>query len=136
MVLTNTDRAFYTTVGPFLAKRDVVKAVGGPLWDDDTKTWLVLKDSRRKVMGFCAVALHHQGRTYIESLYVTDPSWRRVAVELVGHAVSRFGRNADLYAVVRREIVYAYLEAGFVETGETKDFVRLTRTPNTKEQGS
>lgn len=65
IVLTNTDRAFYPTLGPFLANRDVHKALGGVPWDDDTKTWLVLKDSRRGVMGFCAVTEHANGRTHV-----------------------------------------------------------------------
>ncbi len=127
ITLTNSDRAFYTTLGPYLSRRHIVAQVGGPIWDDDTKTWLVLKDAKKGVMGFVSVALHSNGRTHVESLYVRDPTWRRVATELVGHAADRFGKAVDLHAVVRRENAYAYADAGFAQTGETKEFVRLTR---------
>jgi hypothetical protein len=127
IVLTNADRGFYPTIGPFLARRDVHKAIGGVPWDDDAKTWLVLKDSKRGVMGFVAVALHSNGRTHVESLYVKDPTWKRVASELAAHAADRYGRTTDLHAVCRHEIAYAYGGAGFVRTGETKEFARLTR---------
>lgn len=125
--LTNTDRRFYPTIGPFLANREVHKALGGVPWDDDTKTWLVLKDPKRGVMGFVAVALHANGRTHVESLYVADSSWKRVASELVGHAAGRFGKTRDLHAVTRKDMTYAYLAAGFALTSETKGFDRLTR---------
>lgn len=123
--LTNADRGFYATLGPFLANRDVVKQVGGPIWDDDTKTWFVLKDSKQGVLGFVAVALHGR-RTTVESLYLRDPSWERVARELVGAVVARYG-DRPLYAVVRHASAYAYLDAGFEETGTTTEFTKLTR---------
>lgn len=122
--VTNTDRRFYPLLGPYLANREVVQTVGGPIWDDDAKTWLVVKDTKRGVLGFCAVAVHGN-RTVVESLY-TQPGMRRVASELVGAAVARFG-SRELWANVRREIVAAYADSGFVEAGETKQFVKLVR---------
>ena len=127
--LTNTDRRFYTTLGPYLANRDVIKSVGGPIWDDDTKTWLVLRDKRHGVLGFVAVATHGN-RTTVESLY-TQPGLNRVASELVGAAVARYG-GRDLHAVVRHQNACAYTDAGFTQTGETKGFAKLHR-PATKE---
>lgn len=123
--LTNADRAFYTTLGPYLANRDVIKTVGGPIWDDDTKTWFALKDKKHGVMGFAAVAVHGN-RTTIESLYIADPTWRRIATELVGVIVSRYGKT-DLHAVVRHDIAYAYTSNGFTQTSTTKEFAKLTR---------
>lgn len=123
--LTNTDRRFYPLMGPFLANRDVHKTVGGQIWDDDTKTWLVLRDKKRRVLGFVAVAVHGN-RTTVESLY-TRPGLNRVASELVGAAVARYG-NRDLHAIVRHQNAAAYLDAGFTKTGTTKEFTKLTRT--------
>lgn len=129
--LTNADRGFYTTLGPFLANRAVHKALGGVPWDDDTKTWLVLKDTTKGVLGFVAVATHGT-RTTVESLYVTNPRHRRVATELVAHAADRYGTRRSLHTVVRAEMAYAYEQAGFTATGETGNFTRMTR-PATKE---
>lgn len=124
LVLTNTDRRFYPTLGPFLANRDVVKAVGGPIWDDDAKTWLVLRDNRKGVLGFCAVSAQG-GRMTVESLY-TRQGLSRVASELVGAVAAKYGAR-DLHAVVRHEYARAYLDAGFKPTSQTKGFARLTR---------
>lgn len=123
-VLTNTDRGFYALLGPFLARREVVKAVGGPIWDDDAKTWLVIVRDKQ-VLGFVAVAAR-DGRTVVESLYVTNPRHQRIATELVGAAVDRFGKQ-DLHATVHRDFVPAYTSAGFLESGGTENFVRLVR---------
>lgn len=127
-VLTNDDPQFYRILGPYLARRDVHKQIGGVPWDDDTKTWYVMRDhgaSGRPVLGFVAVAAH-ASRTTVESLYLADPAHKRIASELVGLAVDRHPAT-DLHTVVRREAVYAYTDNGFTLTGETKDFVRLTR---------
>lgn len=123
--LTNTDKRFYLTLGPFLANRDVVKQVGGPIWDDDTKTWLVAVDKRtKKVLGFVAVAARG-ARVIVESLYVRD-GLDRVAAELVGGAVARFG-GRDLTAMVAHPRVSAYTAAGFTVTQETVNFAHLAR---------
>jgi hypothetical protein len=120
--LTNTDRRFYPLLGPFLASRAVVKAVGGPIWDDDTKTWLVLRRDKQ-ILGFVAVAAR-AGRTVVESLYA--PGVDRVASELIGAAVDRYG-SQDLHTVVQRDHAAGYLAAGFKVTSATRQFVRLHR---------
>lgn len=126
--LTNIDRAFYPTLGPYLANRDVHKQIGGIPWDDDTKSWYVLRDTGAKgrpVLGFAAVTAHGS-RTIVESLYLADPTHKRIATELIGYITTCYGTR-DLHAVVRHETAYAYEAEGFQPTGETKDFIRLTR---------
>lgn len=123
IAVINTDRRFYPLLGPYLARREVVKAVGGPIWDDDAKTWLVLRNGG-KVLGFVAVSARG-GRTVVESLYVA-PGARRVASELVGVAVDRYG-GQDLHATVHRDHVHAYAAAGFRPVGQSSNFVRLHR---------
>jgi hypothetical protein len=122
-VLVNTDRGFYPLMGPFLARREVVKAVGGPVWDDDAKTWLVVVRDRQ-VLGFVAVA-DRGGPLVVESLWAR-PGMARVASELVGAAVDRFG-GRDMAATVTREAADAYTRNGFAVAGETVNFVKLTR---------
>lgn len=124
--LTNTDRTFYPTLGPFLARRDVHKTIGGVPWDDDTKTWLVLKDPARGVLGFCAVAVRGH-RATVESLYTADPTHKRVAQELVAAAVDRFGARRDLHAVVRHDLAPVYQAAGFTPAKTTVQFTTLVR---------
>lgn len=51
--LTNKRKGFYGLMGPFLAKRAIVKELGAHPWDDDGKVWTIGLD-RGKVLGFVA----------------------------------------------------------------------------------
>lgn len=110
-VITNTDPGFYPLLGPFLARREVVKTVGGPLWDDDTKTWFV--------------ALSLRGGLRLESLYTVDqdPALTR---RLITIAV-RDHKHQRIQAVVRHRLADAHYRAGFVTTSTTLEFTRLVR---------
>lgn len=123
--LTNTDAEFYPLVGPFLSRREVVRQVGGTVWDDDAKTWIVATTSttRPAVTAFVAVAV--RGRTFVESLYLV-PGYEHLAETLVAAAVTRFG-DRHLNAVVCLPHRDAYLASGFDETSRTKNFVTLVR---------
>lgn len=76
-VMTNKTKGFYTQVGPFLARREIVTELGGHLWDDDDKTWFVAIKGRT-VIGFCA-ARPVAGKTTYLSAYVV-PGHRRQGV--------------------------------------------------------
>ncbi|MFJ2024929.1 DUF3440 domain-containing protein [Streptomyces sp. NPDC087897] len=78
-VMTNTDPDFSPVVGPYLANRTVAKSLGGPIWDDPGKTWIVRLDASGDLAGFVAVT----GRGKVESLYTAPaatscaPPWSR-----------------------------------------------------------
>ncbi len=55
-VLTNQDPRFYPLLGPYLSRRAIVAELGGPVWDDDGKTWWVAVDHDGAVAGFCAAS--------------------------------------------------------------------------------
>lgn len=122
--MTNQDKRFYPTMGPFLANKDVHKALGGVPWDEDTKTWIVAKRGR-KVVGFCAI---NQGskRTLLESLYAVDDNPEVIAT-LVAAAVERYGHDRDLHTTVRTDIVDHYTNTGFAVAKEKTNFVTLVR---------
>lgn len=52
--MRNTDADFYTVMGPYLARRSIIKALGEPLYDDDDKVWFVAV-SDGQVQGFAAI---------------------------------------------------------------------------------
>jgi hypothetical protein len=85
-----TDAAFRPTLGPFPARRDAVRTVGGPIRDDDAKPRLAVGDDSGDVRGFAAVAVHGR-RTVVKSLYVHGPAWRDNARSLVAAAARLFG---------------------------------------------
>jgi hypothetical protein len=126
--LTNTDPAFYPTLGRYLANRDVHKFVGDNIWDDPHKNWLLLTDrDNGTLLGFCAVTPHNRGRWVLESLYTIDHDDRRTAARLVREAVKRYGHDRHLHAVVRHEHTHAYAKAGFQPVSELTNFTKLVR---------
>jgi len=69
--LTNQDKNFYATLGPFLARRDVEKELGYPIYDDDSKVWLIAFDGK-KVLGFCYLQEKSKSHYQIGSCYVIE----------------------------------------------------------------
>lgn len=74
--MTNKTRGFYTLIGPYLARREIVAELGGHLWDDDDKTWFVATIDGR-VAGFCAARPAARGATTYLSAYVLPEHRRR-----------------------------------------------------------
>lgn len=125
-VLTNTDTDFYPVMGPFLSRRQVVAEVGGTIWDEDGKRWIIARGRDGAVDGFCAFVA--RGRAWwIESLYTVtgDPD---LAGRLVQAAVDRFAEGRpQLQATVRHPHVDAYTAAGFTIVKQTTNFATLVR---------
>ncbi|MFK0142603.1 hypothetical protein [Streptomyces murinus] len=126
--LTNSDPDFYPTLGPYLGRHDVHKVLGGVPWDEDTKTWIVLKAPDGELRGFCAVnqRADRSRRTLLESLY-TLPGHDDAADELIRAAVERFGHDRDLHAVVRHSIAPHHEAAGFHTVKTTVNMATLVR---------
>ncbi len=75
--MTRDDPRFYPIVGPFLGRREIARELGGPVGDDDGKTWFAaVADGRAQ--GLCA-ALPRGGVTAYQSDYVL-PEFRRRGV--------------------------------------------------------
>lgn len=66
--LTNADKRFYPLLGPFLARKEVVREVGAPLWDEDGKAWVVITEGG-KVAAFGAI-VNGKGHVRFTSDYV------------------------------------------------------------------
>jgi N-acetylglutamate synthase-like GNAT family acetyltransferase len=66
--VTNGDPSFYSLVGPFLARREIVAELGSPTWDDDDKIWLVAH-TETETLGFIAIQPEKSAWS-IRSLYV------------------------------------------------------------------
>lgn len=98
MEITNLDPGFYRLVGPFLARRDIARALGGPAWDDDGKTWFVALDGAA-VVGFAAT-IGRRDSVILCSAYVL-PAHRRLGIyrqllraRIAAHPGARFVATA------------------------------------------
>lgn len=76
--LNNKDERFYPMVGPLLSRREVVKELGFPIWDEDGKEWFVVTD-RNQVIGVSAVRVEKGKKAVLCSAYV-KPSHRRKGI--------------------------------------------------------
>lgn len=88
--MTNRSRGFYTTMGPYLSRRAIAAEIGGPIWDDDDKTWWVVKDGSR-VVGFAAAIEEPSGTVALKSAWV-HPDYRRCGIhtDLIGQRLDAY----------------------------------------------
>lgn len=132
LTLTNKDPKFYQLIGPFLGRRDVHRAIGSAVYDDDDKTWLVITTGKR-VEGFIAYR-PQKGVTVAESCYVVrrdsaggeDPN---VRLALVQHLIAATAPS-PLRTMVPKSTASIYSDAGFTELPQrsTKNFAEMVRT--------
>lgn len=118
--MTNAHDDFYFLLGPFLSRRDIVKEVGGPIWDDPEKVWFLALD-RKHVLGFCA--LHKQ---QLCSVYVIrEARSRGIGRALIEEAIASAATPLSIVAVKSSEKFYAKL--GFKKSKEGKGYVWMQR---------
>lgn len=77
--LTNRDREFYPLMGPFLARRDIEKELGGRIYDEDDRVWYIALSGKR-VLGFCSARQTKTEAVY-QSAYVVPEHRRRGVYE-------------------------------------------------------
>lgn len=133
ITLTNTDKRFYPVIGPFLGRREVHRAVGGVIYDDDGKTWIVAR-SGHKVAGFIAYRGQH-GMITAESCYIArrdrdgdeDPAVREALLDALIQATA----PSPITTMVPKAVAGIYTERRFTELPQksTTNFVRLVRSP-------
>jgi GNAT superfamily N-acetyltransferase len=129
--MTNKTPKFYSTLGPFLARREIAKELGSPTWDDDGLTWFVAKRFvARKgsvVLGFCALDQDGE-KAELRSSYVR-PEYRKdgVYTALFEARIAAIQKPCRIRSVVRAAAVPVFKKHGFRETKKTKNFHTMER---------
>lgn len=124
---TRADADFYSLLGPFLSRREIVAELGAPVWDDDEKTWFVVH-IKGAVAGFRAVTVKGRVATFC-SAYVL-PAHRRQGIyaALIADALDYARGVADsAKATVRADAAPALKAAGFKATGTRGQFTLMER---------
>lgn len=124
---TRADADFYTLLGPFLSRREIVAELGAPVWDDDGKAWFIVRIDGA-VAGFRAVTAKGRVANFC-SAYVV-PSHRRQGIytALIADALDYARGVADsARATVRADAVPALRAAGFKATGTRGTFALMER---------
>lgn len=119
--MTNRSRGFYALMGPFLARREISKDLGSPVWDDDDVTWFVAVQGGQ-VLGFCALRQRGQRAELRSSYVLTEHRRRRVYSRLFKARMEAIERPATARSVVRAEAVPLFVQHGFAEVRATRNF--------------
>jgi ParB-like chromosome segregation protein Spo0J len=123
IALTSAHPAFYGLIGPFLARREIVAEVGGPLYDEDGKTWFAVVEDGRAA-GVCAVM--PGGIAVYQSDYVRpEARGRGVYRALCAARAAAFPGRAR--AVCTLASLPAYLAGGFREVRAKGRFTVVER---------
>jgi GNAT superfamily N-acetyltransferase len=128
--LTNADPRFYTLVGPFLARKEVVREVGGPLWDEDGKAWVIITDDDGNVAGFGAI-VNAKGHVRFTSDYVIPARRRQGLHRRLIRERLKATEGTPAVAVCTGDGLRAYLAEGFTPARERGRFTEVRRTGKT-----
>ena len=131
LTLTNADPKFYKLIGPYLGRREVHRAIGSAVYDDDDKMWLVIVTGR-KVEGFLAFR-PQRGAIKAESCYIprrladgTEDTAVRMALL---HKLVEVTTPTPITAMVPKSVVSVYTDVGFAEltAKSTRNFAHLVK---------
>lgn len=126
--LTRESPSFFGRMGPFLSRREIVRELGSPVWDDDGAVWFVAVYSGATI-GFCACRRGSRVMTF-GSDYVAPAHRGRGVYELLFQArMSEFSGSVTR-AVARPSAVDMYRTHGFRVIRRTKAFAFLERKPH------
>lgn len=80
--LTQTDKAFYPTLGPFFVNAEVRQATGSPMTSTPAHRWTVAK-SGRKVKAFAGLLPHKNGNAEFVAVFAegNDADAKKAVIE-------------------------------------------------------
>jgi GNAT superfamily N-acetyltransferase len=128
-ILTNTDSDFYSLMGQFLSRREIVTELGAPLWDDDGKVWFVAQRDGC-VIGFAALTFHGKAATFCSAYVLPEHRKSGVHTELLEYRIA-FCRERGIergVTVAKAAAVAQLQKAGFVSKATTKNYTRMELT--------
>lgn len=125
--LTREDPEFYQLLGPFLSRREIVRELGYPVWDDDGKVWYVAQEDGR-VVGFAALR-RDNGKTILTSAYVVPERRRQGIYRLLFDARLReaLAPGTVIEAVVTPQATGMFEQRGFERVGMRGRYTRYRR---------
>lgn len=124
--MTNQDKNFYTLLGPFLARREIEKEIGYPIFDDDSKAWLVaLKD--KEVVGFCYIAEKKKQYYQIESYYVIKGHRHKGVFRSLFNSATEGIKGAVILTTKNDYVRELLIEEGFAEIRKRGSFTEYMK---------
>lgn len=87
--VTNRDPKFYALLGRFLSRREIVRELGHPIWDEDEKRWWIAM-AGKQVVGFAAL----KGEVLCSAFVVPEYRKQGIYARLVRDRVAAGGKFA------------------------------------------
>lgn len=123
--LTNEDPDFYQLMGPFLSRREIVKELGFPVWDDDGKTWYVSIGDDGAVEGFAAAKSESKGTLFCSD-YVL-PGYRHQGVHDALMAARLADNPGACFVTAKSASLGSYKRHGFTAVKKIGSYTRMRR---------
>jgi len=127
-MLTNQEPRFYSILGPYLSRREIVAELGFPVYDDPGKIWFVAMDNNQ-VAGFVGLRLRREKAIfcsdYVRPEYRGQHIYDRLMTERIAFVT---GKALMAAAVVTKVGRHAYERHGFTVTRERRNYTDMSRS--------
>jgi len=125
--ISNTNPDFYSVIGPYLSRREIVKELGYTIGDENDKTWFVSLDKDR-VLGW-VVAIPSKKVVIFYSDYVL-PEYRENGIysQLYNERNKKY-KDVYTQTTVTASSMSRYLKDGFIEVRKRGEYTVVERKP-------
>ena len=125
--LSQSDKAFFPTLGPFFVSEEVRRATGSPMTSTPEHRWTVVTEGKR-VVALAGVLPHKNGNAEFVAVYAVDgdEAAKRAAIEgALADAQGRGLRELRILAKIENGDLYRGL--GFAEGAVRGGFRQFSR---------
>lgn len=123
--LDNSNPDFYVIMGKYLSRRDIVKEIGGNVWDDDGKVWFIALNGD-EVQGWVAVTVNKSVATYCSD-YVLQAHRGSDIEGILFDARDKEYNHLEVRATVSTTALKPYLSRGFCEIRTNGQYTVIER---------
>lgn len=125
--MTNEHPDFYRMLGPFLARKEIVKELGGPIWDEDKKIWfLAMQDGN--IAGFASMIYKSKSILFCEDYILPSYRNQQIDTRLIDERIAYCPIEAIIHAVVYNTEINQYKARGFVvKRARGKSFTEMAK---------
>jgi N-acetylglutamate synthase-like GNAT family acetyltransferase len=109
--VSNKDADFYSLVGPFLSRKEIVRERGSSMWDEDGKRWFVAID-RGRVVGVAGLLESARGCTLVSAYVIPEKRRSGVYTELLNARLAATA-STPVRAIATQSSVPGLIKAGF-----------------------
>lgn len=125
--MTNEHPDFYRYAGPFLSRREIVKEMGGPVWDEDGKLWFFAVHNEL-VLGFATMTIKDTLAVFDEAYIQPEYRHQGLHADLIDARLAHCPKGTTIQTLIFNKSLDEYLKRGFtVKRVVGKTYTEVTR---------